>query len=103
MIVLALLGVVGCARAPDGPPNVLLVSMDTVRWDRTTFGGTRDTTPNLAALAAEGWWARSAYSVMPHTSKSVVTTLCGTWPRFQAEITEARFGGLVEIGRCAYQ
>ncbi len=59
------------APAPTGPTarvpaqfdrddwNVLLITMDTVRYDRTTFGGYkdapkhRDTTPRLAELAAK--------------------------------------------------
>ncbi len=39
----------------DGPPNILVVGLDTARADRTTpYGHTRDTTPHLAALAARG-------------------------------------------------
>jgi len=40
--------------AGSGPPlHILIVAMDTVRWDRTSLAGhSRDTTPNLAAFAA---------------------------------------------------
>lgn len=48
-----LLGLTGCA--PAGPPNILLVSLDTVRADHTSpYGAAHDTTPVLAALAREG-------------------------------------------------
>lgn len=54
--------VLGCAPAPEAPgrereqpPLVVLVSMDTVRADRTSLNGyERPTTPHLDALAAEG-------------------------------------------------
>lgn len=50
---IALLALVGCA--PPAPPNILLVSLDTVRADHTTpYGAVHDTTPVLAALAREG-------------------------------------------------
>ena len=48
-----LLALAACSR--PGPPNILLVSFDTVRADRSSvYGAPRDTTPNLARLAAEG-------------------------------------------------
>lgn len=44
--------------APRRPPDVLLVVLDTVRADATSLGGARDSTPNLAKLAARGaWWS----------------------------------------------
>lgn len=50
----ALLG--GCGRtAPSGPPNILLVSMDTVRADHLPiYGARRDTAPNVTRLAGAG-------------------------------------------------
>lgn len=49
--------------APTGPPNVLLVSLDTVRADHTSvYGYGRDTTPGLAALAAGGTVFENAFS-----------------------------------------
>lgn len=48
---------------PTGPPNVLLISLDTLRADHTTvYGYTRDTTPNLAAMAGEGTVFEQAFS-----------------------------------------
>jgi len=41
-------------RAGSEPLGVIVVSLDTVRWDHTSLGGYRhDTTPNLARLAAQ--------------------------------------------------
>jgi arylsulfatase A-like enzyme len=52
MIALTLLG---CAPPSPGRPNILLVSFDTVRADHlSVYGSPRDTTPNLARLAASG-------------------------------------------------
>ena len=54
-MILLLAGLLACATAPPGPPNILLVSMDTVRADHTSpYGSLHDTTPVLAALAREG-------------------------------------------------
>ncbi len=63
------------APAEDLPFDVLLVSLDTVRWSSTTLSGyERDTTPNLAAFASlpgsvvfsraytNGAWSMPAYA-----------------------------------------
>lgn len=68
-----------CASPPERP-NVLLVSMDTVRFDRTSLGGERDTTPNLAALAAEGVSFSRAYSVGNESLTSHVALFTGLYP-----------------------
>jgi arylsulfatase A-like enzyme len=82
--------------APDGRRfNLVLVLLESQGARSTSLHPPNfDTTPNLAALAEKGWWARSAYSVVPHTSKSIVTTLCGAWPQLRSEIREAELGGL---------
>ncbi len=52
-----------CEATPTGPPNILLVSLDTTRADRLTpYRHPRDTTPTLAALAREGTTFLHAYS-----------------------------------------
>ena len=58
-----LTGLLACGAPDPGPPNILLVSLDTVRADHTTpYGAARDTTPVLAALAAEGALFTHAFS-----------------------------------------
>jgi arylsulfatase A-like enzyme len=52
------------------------------------------TTPNLARFAAEGLRASNWTTVVPHTSKSIVATMCGTWPYLRAEVREAGPRGL---------
>lgn len=73
----------GCARpAPVAPahPNVLLVSMDTVRYDHTSMGGGRDTTPNLARLAARGVSYDNCFSVGNESLYSHAAILTGRYP-----------------------
>lgn len=49
--------------APAGPPNILLVSLDTVRADHLSpYGSTRDTTPTLTEVAARGTTFDAAFS-----------------------------------------
>ena len=73
MLLLAL----ACApEAPaDRPPNVILIAMDTVRWDATTPGGAEGATPNLEAFAAlpgattyTRAWAAAAWSLPSYVS-----------------------------------
>ncbi len=71
-----------CAAPPTPPaqPNVVLVSMDTVRWDHTSLAGGRDTTPNLARLAAVGEsWSR-AYAVANESLTSHAALFTGRYP-----------------------
>lgn len=73
-----LLLLAGCQE--DRPPNLLLVSMDTVRYDHTSLGGARDTTPELAKLAARGaTWSR-AWTVGNESILSHAAILTGRYP-----------------------
>lgn len=71
------------ACAPPPPPNILLVSLDTVRYSRTSLGGARDTTPNLAALARRGVVYDAAYAVGNESLYSHATLLTG---RYASEV-----------------
>jgi arylsulfatase A-like enzyme len=84
----------------DKPPfNIVLVLLESVGAHNTSLvNPTLGTTPNLARFAREGWLARTAYAVVPHTSKAIVTTMCGTWPQLVSEIRETGPGGLPD--RC---
>ncbi len=87
-------------RTEARPPfNIVLVLLESMGAKSTSiYTPDLPTTPNLAALAEKGWWARTAYSVVPHTSKAIVTTMCGSWPQLVSEIREAGPGGLPD--RC---
>lgn len=74
-----LLALAACQR--QGPPNILLVSYDTVRADRlSVYGGPRDTTPNLARLAAHGVVFENAISQGNESAYSHATIFTGKYP-----------------------
>ncbi len=76
MIVFALLG---CQS--KGPPNVLLVSIDTVRADRlSVYGAVNDTTPNLERLAEAGVVFEHAFSQSNESAYSHATLFTGAYP-----------------------
>ncbi|MFN7144811.1 MAG: LTA synthase family protein, partial [Myxococcota bacterium] len=91
---------IALVREEEKPPfNVVLVLLESQGAHATSvYTPGLGTTPNLERLAHEGWWVRNAFSVVPHTSKSIVTTMCGTWPQLVSEIREASIGGLPD--RC---
>jgi len=65
------------------PPNVILITLDTVRADRVGFlGSQRGLTPNLDALARQSVVFTHAYSQVPLTTASHATILTGTYPQF---------------------
>jgi len=75
--VLAIADVV--ARA--GGPNVVLVSIDTLRADRLgTYGHTLPTSPTIDGLAAEGVVFERALSQSPKTTPSHMTMLTSLYP-----------------------
>jgi arylsulfatase A-like enzyme len=62
-------------------PNVVVVTIDTLRADHTSaYGYDRPTTPNLQALAAEGTLFRSAYAVTATTLPSHATLFTSLYP-----------------------
>ncbi|MBN1485068.1 MAG: sulfatase, partial [Chloroflexia bacterium] len=63
-------------------PNVLLISIDTLRGDHVSGNGyARQTTPTLDRLASEGVRFARAYSHSNHTNPSHSTMLTGLYPR----------------------
>ncbi|MBN1335732.1 MAG: sulfatase [Deltaproteobacteria bacterium] len=67
-------------RAPEGAPNVLWVTLDTVRADHTSLHGGRARTPALERLAAEGLSADLAFAQIAVTGPSHATALTGVGP-----------------------
>jgi arylsulfatase A-like enzyme/Flp pilus assembly protein TadD len=64
-------------------PNVILITLDTVRADRMGFlGSKRGLTPNLDAVARQSVVFERAYSQAPITPSSHATILTGTYPQF---------------------
>lgn len=64
-------------------PNVILITLDTVRADRMGFlGSQRGLTPSLDILARQSVVFTRAYSQAPLTTESHATILTGTYPQF---------------------
>ncbi len=72
----------GCGSGSDErPPNVILISLDTLRADHMSlYGYERETTPYLERLAQESLVFDRAHSVAPWTLISHVTMLTGLYP-----------------------
>jgi arylsulfatase A-like enzyme/Flp pilus assembly protein TadD len=71
------------AAAATDPPNVILITLDTVRADRMGFLGSKlGLTPQLDALASQGVVFEHAYSQAPITPVSHATMLTGTFPQY---------------------
>lgn len=66
---------------PAGPPNVILISVDTLRADRLgVYGHRRPTSPNIDALAADGVLVENAFSQSPWTTPSHMTMMTSLYP-----------------------
>ena len=64
-------------------PNIVLITLDTVRADRMGFLGSKlGLTPNLDALARQSVVFTRAYAQVPLTAPSHATILTGTFPQF---------------------
>ena len=94
-------------RADDSPPtdtkfvqtpetnqrNVVIVILESTRAQSTTpYNEDLDTTPFLAELARESLVFERAYTVVPHTSKALVASLCGVPPPLDTARTESEPG-----------
>ena len=65
------------------PPNIIVITLDTVRADRMGFlGSTRGLTPALDALAKQSVAFTHAYSQVPLTAPSHAVIFTGTYPQF---------------------
>lgn len=79
----AALGLAACeGHAKDvEPPNVILISLDTLRADHLDpFGYARKTSPRIGALAEDGLVFEQVYSQSPKTAPSHMTILTGLFP-----------------------
>jgi len=69
-----------CSPAPERP-NVLLITIDTLRADRLSGAGyPRATTPNLDALAAEGLRFTHAETPRAKTTPAIASLMTGLYP-----------------------
>ncbi len=76
------LAVLGLAATPRSkPPNVVLITVDTLRPDALGWVAGRNPTPHLDALAAEGFRFPGAVSPVPLTLPAHTSLLTGLLPR----------------------
>ncbi|MBN8441483.1 MAG: sulfatase [Thauera sp.] len=80
-------------------PNVLVVVLESIRHDvigayRRAGSASSSVTPFIDEFARGSRVVERAYTTIPHTSKALVGLYCGTFPRFDPEITEGTAGGL---------
>ncbi len=80
-------------------PNVLLVVLESTRWDATELaarpmGAVR--TPHLLALAARGTVATYMRAVLPHTTKALYSIFCSRLPAMQQPVYETSAALAVE-------
>ena len=72
----------GLGHAQPAKPNVVLLSVDTLRADRLgCYGHDKPTSPNIDALAAQGLLFEDALCEVPLTAPSMSSMLSGRYPR----------------------
>ena len=63
--------------------NIVLISIDTCRADHLScYGYPRNTTPNIDAVAEEGFLFKNTISPVPQTLPAHTSMLCGTIPTY---------------------
>ena len=73
--------VAGACRAPSPPPNVLLVTIDTLRADHVgAYGYARATTPILDRFAEDATLFENAITPCPATAPALASLLTGLHP-----------------------
>src|SRR5215212_5202740 len=76
-----LLLLAACRREPSRPPNVLLITLDTLRADHVgAYGSRAGSTPAIDSIAARGVRFEQAGSAVPLTLPSHATILSGLLP-----------------------
>ena len=88
----------GCGRKPprgEGP-NLLIVSVDTLRADHVScYGYERETTPNIDRLASQGHRFDSAYTTVPTTLPAHASLFTSLYP---SQLSVRRNGEKVPAG-----
>jgi arylsulfatase A-like enzyme len=88
LALVAVLLAAGCTRDAEKPPNLLLISVDTLRADRLGYAGeTRPISPAIDRLAREGIVFPNAFSASGWTLPSMATILSGRYPKEHGAVT----------------
>jgi len=73
--------------------HVIIIAVDSMRWDHTSLAGySRNTTPVLAEIAQRGVVFENAYTAAPWTYPSVVSILTGLYPSRHGAVLMAEYG-----------
>lgn len=84
-------GAFACSGRWSGPPDILIISVDTLRADHVgSYGHAAARTPNIDSLAREGTLFRQATTPFPRTTPGLASLLTGLW---------AHHHGSREVGR----
>lgn len=81
----------------EGAParDVIIIVLESTRASATTIHNPElATTPVMAEWAKGAMVFENAFTLVPHTSKALVTTLCGTEPMLDISIAGAAPGGI---------
>lgn len=96
------------SRASNTPPNIIIISLDTLRADRLgCYGYSRDTSPNLDRLAAQSFVFEECIAPSSWTLPSHATLFTGLPPAlhgayvFSAPLLRDNFTTLSELARDA--
>jgi choline-sulfatase len=81
MLILIIAAALPCFSVAATKPNIILVSLESVRSDRVGFMGSKIPTPSLNVLAKQSIVFERAYAQTPVTISSHATILSGTYPQ----------------------
>lgn len=83
LLIMIALSFSGCDRGHENKkPNVILITIDTLRADHLgCYGYGKETTPTLDRLAREGVLFESAYTPSPRTTQALGALVTGRYPQ----------------------
>ncbi len=75
------------------PKHVLILSVESLRWDHLGFAGyARPTSPHMDRLVSRGTYFQRAYAQAPWTRPSVASTFTSTYPSTHNAANDEGFG-----------
>ncbi len=82
LLIMSIIGLSSCSSEPSNQPDVILITLDTTRWDfLTSYGYKTPNSPNLDKLAAQGSRYLNAVTVTATTFPAHASMLSGLYPR----------------------
>lgn len=92
----------GSPRPQNGPPGVILISIDTLRPDHLgAYGYARKPAPHLDQLAQDGIVFENAYTVAPWTLPAHTTMFTGLYPEVHGVVSEVALSdSFITLAEC---